>query len=233
MHDRPDGKAREHDGAVAVSEHRDSDPAAAPHGLRPGHLLVAVCILVAVAVLLVFSPRGARTPGDLSADAGFARDMRTHHAQAVEMAFILRETTSDPVLRTIAYDIITTQEQQSGQMAAWLQTWGLPATGMRPPMAWMTGHGRHGAAPTAQPGVMPGMATPAQLDELRNARGSAGDRLFLTLMIAHHRGGVAMADAVLAVTEQPQVRRLAQAMATSQQAEIEQMTQMLNRETAG
>jgi uncharacterized protein (DUF305 family) len=79
---------------------------------------------------------------------------------------------------------------------------------------------------------MPGMATPAQLAKLRRASGPAGDRLFLTLMIAHHRGAVAMADAVLAVTGQRQVRQLAQAIATSQQAEIEQMTQMLQREPA-
>lgn len=43
------------------------------------------------------------------------------------------------------------------------------------------------------------MATPAQLDQMRSARGTDADRLFLTLMIAHHRGGVAMADAVLTV----------------------------------
>jgi uncharacterized protein (DUF305 family) len=74
---------------------------------------------------------------------------------------------------------------------------------------------------------MPGMATPAQLAELASADGVRAERLFLTLMIAHHRGGVLMADAVLTTTEQPQVRRLATAIASSQRAEIEQMTQLL------
>jgi uncharacterized protein (DUF305 family) len=74
---------------------------------------------------------------------------------------------------------------------------------------------------------MPGMATPAQLAELAHADGVPAERLFLTLMIAHHRGGVLMADAVLTTTEQPQVRRLATAIASSQRAEIEQMTQLL------
>jgi uncharacterized protein (DUF305 family) len=48
-------------------------------------------------------------------------------------------------------------------------------------------------------------------------------------MIAHHEGGIEMADAVLTTTEQPQVRRLATAIASSQRAEVEQMTQMLDQ----
>jgi uncharacterized protein (DUF305 family) len=213
----------------------------APHGsatLSAGHVVVAVAILAAVAALLLLWPRGAGTPGDRSPEAGFARDMQVHHAQAVEMSFVIRDKTSDPTLRTIAYDIITTQQQQAGQMAAWLQAWDLPATGTERPMAWMAGHSGHGAAgPTAStgtPGVMPGMATPAQLSQLRRAEGATAERLFLTLMIDHHRGGVLMADAVLTSTSQPQVRRLASAMASSQRLEIEQMSELLaKRGTSG
>jgi uncharacterized protein (DUF305 family) len=202
-------------------------------GARPlaaGHVVVAVAVLAAVAALLLFWPRGPSTPGDRSPEAGFARDMQVHHDQAVQMAFVIRDETSDPTLRAIAFDIITTQQQQSGQMAAWLQSWGLSPTGTAPPMTWMeghTGHGAPGSAPT--PGVMPGMATAAQLAELESADGVRAERLFLTLMIAHHRGGVLMADAVLTTTEQPQVRRLATAIASSQRAEIEQMTELLDR----
>jgi uncharacterized protein (DUF305 family) len=198
--------------------------------LTAGHVVVAVAVLAAVAALLLFWPRGPSTPGDVSPEAGFARDMQVHHDQAVQMAFIIRDETSDPTLRTIAFDIITTQQQQSGQMAAWLQSWGLSPTGTQPPMAWMAGHPGHGTVPAAT-GVtaMPGMATPAQLAELERARGTAAERLFLTLMIAHHEGGIEMADAVLTTTEQPQVRRLATAIASSQRAEIEQMTELLDR----
>lgn len=203
-------------------------PRATP--LTAGHVVVAVAVLAAVAALLLFWPRGPSTPGDLSPEAGFARDMQVHHDQAVQMAFIIRDETSDPTLRTVAFDIITTQQQQSGQMAAWLQFWGLSPTGTQPPMAWMAGHPGHGTpGPARAGGLMPGMATPAQLAELQRARGTAAERLFLTLMIAHHEGGIEMADAVLRTTEQPQVRRLATAIASSQRAEIEQMTEMLDR----
>jgi uncharacterized protein (DUF305 family) len=209
-------------------------------GLSAGHVVVALAVLAGVAALLLLWPHGPSTPGDRSAEAGFARDMQVHHDQAVQMAFMIRDKTSNPTLATIAYDIITTQQQQSGQMAAWLQVWGLPATGTQPPMAWMAGHLGHGSGTSAVPtstasgsAAMPGMATPAQLAELEGAKGPAADRLFLRLMIAHHRGGIVMADAVLSSTEQPQVRRLATAIASSQRAEIEQMTELLDRIPAG
>lgn len=206
----------------------DEPPSAGTGPLTAGHVVVAVAVLAAVAALLLFWPRGPSTPGDLSPEAGFARDMQVHHDQAVQMAFVIRDKTSDPTLRAIAFDIITTQQQQSGQMAAWLQSWGLSPTGTARPMAWMEGHAGHGTpGPGPTGGVMPGMATPAQLAELARADGVPAERLFLTLMIAHHRGGVLMADAVLTTTEQPQVRRLATAIASSQRAEIEQMTQLL------
>jgi uncharacterized protein (DUF305 family) len=151
--------------------------------------------------------------------------MQTHHAQAVEMAFLVRDRTDDPELRTVAYDIITSQQQQAGQMYGWLVQWGLPQTGSRPPMAWVGGE--HGAAHAAPDGTMPGMATPAQLAQLEAATGVEAERIFLRLMIAHHTGGVAMADAAVAQARTPEVRRLAGAIATAQTSEIALLKQML------
>ena len=90
-------------------------------------------------------------PSDFGADAGFARDMQTHHAQAVEMAFLVRDRTDDEEVRTVAYDIITSQQQQAGQMYGWLVQWGLDQTGSRPPMAWVGGE--HAAAHAAPDGT--------------------------------------------------------------------------------
>ncbi|NNG40496.1 DUF305 domain-containing protein [Flexivirga sp. ID2601S] len=183
---------------------------------------------------------GNSTPGDNSVEAGFARDMQTHHQQAVEMSFIIRDKTSDQAIRTLAYDIITSQQQQMGQMYGWLQVWGLPQTGSRPPMAWMAGgHGgmRMGSASktgtgasgssTGSAAAMPGMATPAQLQQLRDLKGRAADRLFLQLMTKHHQGGLEMARAVQGRTTVRAVTVLARAIETAQTAEIAQMQQML------
>jgi uncharacterized protein (DUF305 family) len=40
--------------------------------------------------------------------------------------------------------------------------------------------------------AMPGMLTPQQMDELRQAKGAEFDRLFLTGMIQHHNGALVM-----------------------------------------
>ena len=190
--------------------------------------LVAVALvtaLVAVLGALWIVQSRSSAPAEWSADAGFARDMQTHHAQAVEMAFLARDRSSDPELRTVAYDIITSQQQQAGQMYGWLVQWGLPQTGSRPPMAWVAEE--HAAAHASADGTMPGLATKEQLDELRNATGVEAERIFLRLMIAHHEGGVAMAEAAVAEARTPEVKTLAGAIASAQASEIELLQRML------
>jgi len=90
---------------------------------------LVVVALVVGAGLLIGSRVG--TPRDESAEAGFARDMATHHAQAVEMSFVARDKSSDHELRTLASDIIVTQSTQRGIFMGWLQQWGLPQASAR------------------------------------------------------------------------------------------------------
>jgi uncharacterized protein (DUF305 family) len=161
--------------------------------------------------------------------------MQVHHSQAVEMAFLLRDRTDDATMRTIAFDIITTQQQQMGQMYGWLRMWGLPQSASRPAMAWMAETGGHGgmgkdATPSTSAMTqadMPGMATREQLDALRKADGLKAEVQFLSLMIEHHRGGITMAEAARTLASDDNVLLLADAIASSQAAEIEQMEQLL------
>jgi uncharacterized protein (DUF305 family) len=103
-------------------------------------------------------------------------------------------------------------------MSGWLDVWGLPATGAEPPMAWM-GHQVEGR--------MPGMASSEEIAHLKELSGVEADREFLRLMIRHHQGGVPMAEAILERSDDEVVRRLAQAIVDSQQAEVEVMRRML------
>ena len=59
-------------------------------------------------------------PGNDSAEAGFARDMIVHHAQAVQMAEIVRDKTNSDDMRLLAADISLTQQGQIGIMQGWL-----------------------------------------------------------------------------------------------------------------
>jgi uncharacterized protein (DUF305 family) len=195
-----------------------------------------VAVLVAAAVsgavgysMGRFSSLFADVPNSQSVEAGFARDMQRHHDQGVELAMLIYGKTEDSRLRLAAYDIATAQAQQSGQMYGWLSIWGVPQYSDRPSMAWMAGHGEHDASS----GDMPGLATADQVDELRAARGVTADRLFLELMIDHHRGAIDMATAVLTLSDEPSVMALATAVVRSQDAEIELLEGMLAELPAG
>lgn len=203
-------------------------------------VLFILCLL-AVAGLFALAFTAGRVavapqhPGNNSADAGFARDMQVHHAQAVEMSRIIREQTDDVVIRSIAYDIAMTQQHQIGQMYGWLEEWGLPHGSGSPRMTWMAGggHGGHGSGTaesmSSPEGLMPGMATPEEMAALAEATGEDAERLFLELMIDHHAAGADMAQAGVDLAEDPEVRELAQKMAEGQLIEIAEMKKLLAR----
>ncbi|MET1035871.1 MAG: DUF305 domain-containing protein [Arthrobacter sp.] len=215
------------------------DAGAAPARGPLRALAIALAVLVVAAgiggwMLGTLSPRTGY-PTELSADAGFARDMQTHHNQAVQLSLIVRDRTDNEAVRSIAYDIATTQAQQSGQMFAWLQLWGLPQTGDRPAMAWMedmvtedaASHAGHAARGHGMSSM--GMASAADIERLTAATGTAADRLYLRLMIRHHQGGVAMAEAGLARAQSPLVLDLARKMVVAQESEINAMNALLER----
>ena len=202
------------------------DPGALPEWRRgAGAILLAALIAALVAgagaYWLGSASTVTATPGSKSAEAGFARDMQVHHLQGVDMAMIVRDRTDDPDVRRMAYDMATTQGHQAGQLYGWLAAWGLRQLGSQPPMTWM-GHTGHGMS-----ALMPGMATPEQLGELSAASGVEAERVFLRLMIAHHRGALEMAEAVLERSEHPAVLAFARGVLLSQQSETDLMTTML------
>lgn len=184
-----------------------------------------------------------RTPTADSADAGFARDMAVHHQQAVEMSFIVRDSTDDEEVRRLAYDIANTQANQRGMLLGRLDMWGLPKVESgREPMAWMAmdmgsmpesasgdgamdhGHADHEAHDGS---LMPGMATKTELDQLRKARGRQAEILYLQLMTDHHKGGVSMARGCVQMCAVGTERDLAEGMVAAQQSELSLMADLL------
>ncbi len=178
-------------------------------------ILLAVVLIGAAVFVWSAWPR---PPADDSAEAGFLRDMITHHAQAGEMSLIIRDRTGDENLRFLSTDIAMTQATQLGAMQGYLDLWDVPLTGEDKPMSWM-GH--------PVDGRMPGMAAPEEIQQLRSLPVDQAEVLFLQLMIRHHQGGVEMAEAVLDRSDQEQVTFLADRIVLSQQTEIDAMNDML------
>lgn len=165
-------------------------------------------------------------------DIGFTQDMAVHHAQAVEMASIELSGGSDITVVNLAYDILTTQQNQIGRMQGWLITWNQPLLPTGGYMAWMDEVAMPGMAMDPANDVepattMPGMATTDEMAALRAAEGPARDLLFLQLMLRHHQGAIDMLTVASAQAQTQYVRDLASQMNVSQSNEIELIEELL------
>lgn len=151
--------------------------------------------------------------GDLSAaDSMFLAMMIPHHEQAMDMAeIVLAADGVDDRVRAIAERIKAAQGPEIATMRGWLDASGVDAGAMD--------HGAHGG--------MDGMLTEAQMDALRAASGAEATRLFLEGMIQHHEGAILMAQGVLVNGRNAEVRALAEDIVRAQQAEIDEMRDLL------
>jgi uncharacterized protein (DUF305 family) len=185
-------------------------------------ILGVAVLVVAVSGGYLWGSHGKSTgPSFTAVDAGFARDMSTHHDQAITMAGYTRDNTDNPVVKAVAYDVESSQSVQLGEMVGWLQQWNV-SRNTDAPMAWMVGHDH-----LESDGLMPGMATPAQMTKLQTLHGSALNIFFLQLMIHHHQGGIEMAQYAAQHASLSYVRNLASKIYQNQSTEIVQMEQLL------
>ncbi|GAA2430118.1 DUF305 domain-containing protein [Streptomyces glaucus] len=145
-----------------------------------------------------------------SADVAYARMMIAHHSQALEMTELAPEHAGSTGVKRLAERIAAAQGPEIKAMRSWLKTYGEKESG-----------GGHTHA------AMPGMATEAQLKKLRAARGKAFDQLFLTLMITHHEGAVAMATDVKAQGNNVRIEEMADDVVAQQTSEITRMRGLL------
>jgi uncharacterized protein (DUF305 family) len=124
-------------------------------------------------------------PKRSQADVEFMQGMIMHHGQAVVMTDLIPSHTENAKIRALGARIGLSQTDEMKFMKRWLRARGEPVTMAMPGMPDMDKDG----APMA---AMPGMLTPKQMDELRQAKGAEFDRLFLTGMIQHHNGALVM-----------------------------------------
>jgi uncharacterized protein (DUF305 family) len=158
-------------------------------------------------------PAAAGTHNDT--DVMFASDMIPHHGQAVQMADMVLAKTGNPDVKALAERIKAAQSPEIATMSGWLKGWGQTVPDPYAHSAGMAGM-EHG-----------GMMSDEQLNQLHKATGSAADRAFLTLMQEHHQGAIDMARTELAQGSNPEAKKLAQSISTSQAAEIAEMKAMI------
>jgi len=156
-------------------------------------------------------------------DVGFAQGMIPHHAQAVEMADLALEKSSNAEVVALAKQIKAAQNPEIQTMSGWLKAWG-----QNVPSTDSMSSGSHDMSGMSGM-MMDGMMSEADMKKLESSTGTAFDRLWLELMIQHHEGAVRMSEDELKDGKQPEAKALAQSIVSSQQAEISTMKSLLTK----
>jgi uncharacterized protein (DUF305 family) len=158
------------------------------------------------------------------ADIHFMTGMIAHHAQAIKMASLAPKNDASPSVRTLCDRIINAQTDEIRLMQMWLRDRRQQVPDPNPAGMTMM---MNGAQHTM---LMPGMLSEEQMKALAAAKGGEFDRLFLTGMIQHHRGAIAMVDELLGTYGAAQdelIAKFTQDVQADQGTEIVRMQQML------
>ena len=179
-----------------------------------------------VAIALVTACGGTeeettRSPSESSEGAEFkdtdvtiAHKMIPPPEQAVTMTELAPERAGDEV-QALAEEIQAAQGPEIDRMNTLLESWGQESVQDMEDM---------------DHDDMTGMMSDEQMAELEESEGEEFDTMFLQMMIEHHEGAVEMAQTELDEGVNPEARDLAQQIIDDQDAEIEQMNEMLGAE---
>ena len=176
-------------------------------------------ILVAAATAVLLATAGCRIEGgDKSADTrpyndadvSFAQMMIPHHEQAVDMTKLAATRAESQDVKELAAAIESAQAPEIEQMQTWLESWD-----------------ESGTSHDMSHDEMPGMVDDKTMGELGKSSGAEFDRLFLTSMIAHHEGAIAMAQSEKSDGVHKGALKMADDIIRTQNAEIKRMRKLL------
>ena len=149
------------------------------------------------------SANAASAPYDLQ----FIDTMSAHHQAAVDMASLVPKRAAHAEIQALAADIMLGQLKEISDMKAWRSQWFKDA----PPALNMEMPGMHDS--------MRG----ADMKNLESLNGNEFDLEFIRQMIPHHEGAVQMARDAAQRATKPQLKTLAAAIVSAQEAEIAKM----------
>lgn len=180
------------------------------------------------------------------ADVEFMQGMIHHHAQAVEMAALMKDRTKNKKLLLFGSRISHTQAEEIKLMKRWLLIRG-QKTSMQMPMVDMEKSGKMEMSKhknhkekmkmsehANHQMLMPGMLTPKQMKALAKAKGKKFDNLFLAGMIQHHEGALVMVADLFnssGAGQDAEIFTFANDVDSTQRAEIRLMNNMLKEKT--
>jgi len=159
-----------------------------------------------------------------AADVEFMTHMIGHHAQAIEMARLTPTHDASPSVRILSERIINAQQDEIATMQRWLRARHQPVPEAEPAGIKMKMDGAEHVM------LMPGMLTEDQMKQLDAARGREFDRLFLTLMIQHHKGALTMVDRLFGshgAAQEDAIFKFASDVSADQSTEVARMQTML------
>lgn len=154
------------------------------------------------------------------ADVRFMQGMIPHHAQALDMTALVPSRTDDEAFQRMALRMEISQKDEIDMMERWLRARG---------EAVPEDHAHHAMASGGM-AMMPGMLSPAQMDQLAGAQGVEFKRLFLEFMIQHHQGALVMVRDLFSTSgagQESAIFQFASHVDADQGIEIARMRQML------
>ncbi|MFI1927701.1 DUF305 domain-containing protein [Streptomyces sp. NPDC020377] len=157
-------------------------------------------------------------------DVSFAQGMIPHHQQAIEMAELAADRASSAGVKSLASRIEEAQGPEIRTIGGWLTSWGEHV----PTSSDSTTESMPGMDHSAGSG-MPGMKNGSDMDDLAKASGTDFDTMFLTMMIDHHEGAVAMAITEKGKGMYGPATSMADDIVTAQTAEIAEMNKLLGK----
>ncbi|KPI07560.1 protein of unknown function DUF305 [Actinobacteria bacterium OK074] len=171
------------------------------------------------------SPSASAEAGAHNAqDVSFAQGMIPHHQQAVTMAALAADRASSSQVKELAARIEKAQGPEISTMTGWLKAWGEDV-----PDASASDSSMPGMDHSSGMSSMPGMMTDADMAGLEKMSGTDFDKMFLTMMVEHHKGAVEMATTEKQKGRYGAATSMADDIVSTQTAEIKEMNKLLGK----
>lgn len=153
------------------------------------------------------------------ADVFFAQSMISHHEQAVEMSIVALDpsVSASAEIQRLAAEIQEVQEPEIELLSTLLGEWGQP----------VDMPGSEGLDDMTGRAGMDGMMSNEDMTSLTKLTDREFNMVWPRMMIEHHRGALAQAAAALAEGSNPDIALLADQIISTQQAEIDEMTALI------